>query len=260
MARELHGIIHHAHAAHILAHDWVQDSTLPIPSVRAILLLFAMLGSRDVTIAAGRTQRDAPVDFLECIATMEEEEMLPLLLRELRKLPLEILTETAGWQTSFHQSDELLFSGSRAYEWSAMLDLFNHLSRGGGVTRDCGARVLARRFLEALMLRAVLHRDTEALRGLTDALEGSTPQPPVTNRIASEICGWQPRLSNELGRELTKGAMKAFLSEMYPYFAEAHPNIWADAWKLAGWSTENDRKGPRNNDDAIAIARRINTQ
>jgi len=255
VAQELYNILHHPRAAEIFANEWVQDSNLPIPSIRAILLLFSLLGQDDATIIAG--QPPGEVNLLEFIASGPEKETLPVLLAELRKFPLQAFAEAARREASFHQSDELLFTGSRAYEWTRALRLFTHLSFGGSKRQDHGARAIARRFLEALLLRAVLHRDAAALRGLADAMEGSTPQPPVTNRIASEICGWLPRLSSELGREPTKGAMKAFLTEMYPYFADANATTWSDAWKLAGWSTDNDRKGPRNHDDAIALAKRL---
>lgn len=257
VAGELFTLLHHEHAEMILSNDWLHYSSLPIPSVDAIMLLAHMLVDPSLSIGPAAPLPAEPTNFFEFLGSHPMEVTLPVIITQLRKHSKKELADIANRDWIRFEQEKLLHEGQRRAEWALLLHRFRFMAETDDAVKNNGARGLARRFMETLFLRSMHMGDSGSLRALADEMDKEGPQPCTKNRIASEIVASRWRLSEELDRNVTKGAMKAFLCELHPNWLKASSETWKDAWKLAGVSKDGDREGPRNNSDAIAVARKI---
>lgn len=247
LAREIHEIIHHERAAEIFANGWLHDGQIPCPSVGAMCFFAGrFLRGQGLKEQVGSTGEFGGDAIQAAIDQMKSEDELGL------------TTSIIETKSAEFEAQRFHLSGIRAdptenhkHEWWDIVDRFLLPDPKENTVVQAGERIVARKCLEALMLRAAFTSDVKRIRALADVMELLSGQSRLKISNAQRIAALVRRefgpLNHRLGRPPSKSEIKEFLLGVADDLSD-DGNAWAQAFKMLAWPEDDDRRGRKDGD------------
>jgi len=248
IAKDFKEFADHPRLDEILRGEWIHDSSLPVPSVKLIVFLGAVL------------LRDG--ELLDELSELEIEPGEALVIEKIKSTKIEKIAFLATLEAKRRVTASYSFPNENTqrlrHEWENFMWHFRE-------PESPMHRIIAHRCIQMLTTRSIWEGDHEMLGSLALATEEHymriwAKNAPLRDTI-SNILYWFDEVKHHINRPPSKTDMKEFIEVYYDNaeHAKANRHTWSKAYTITGLFSD-DRRGKRDKAGIQDLAKKLRKQ